>query len=221
MRSLILLTTLSAALACGPADGGTASGSETSTATTPGDSETASTQPTSTGGVPTAPECQEDADCVVFNDCCRCTPAPKSTEFPECDATCLQSTCDALGLTDVQVACSSGRCEFAKVTCSDGPVTCDEAKPQCGEGTVNSVADNCWGPCMDPRYCEGGPCTADSCGDGWTCVDHQSGASNCVPVPFECSGGTPTCACLEPYLDEFCGGSCSDAGGGILCEDGG
>jgi len=227
MRSLILLASLSSALACGPGDGGdTASATETATAATVGtdSSDTATTPPTttgdSTGGIPTGPECQEDADCVLINSCCQCSATPADAEVPECGMECLQPTCDALGLTDVTVACRSGICVFAPATCSDGPVECDEEQPQCLDDDVNTVKDNCWGPCMHPRYCEGGPCTADSCGNGWTCVNSQSGASRCVRIPHECAG-TPTCACMQPYLDEFCGGSCGDVEGGVLCEDGG
>ncbi len=224
MRSLILLTTLSAALGAVPPRSGTASGSETSTATTPGDSETASTQPTSigdsNGGIPTAPECQEDADCVVFNDCCAGAPRAEEHRVPGVRRDLPRSTCERPRPDGRPGRVQLEEVRVAKVTCSDGPVTCDEAKPQCGEGTVNSVADNCWavhGPALLRRR----PPLRRLLRRRLDLRRPQSGASNCVPVPFECSGGTPTCACLEPYLDEFCGGSCSDAGAASSAEGGG
>ena len=98
-------------------------------------------------------------------------------------------------------------------------MTCDEAMPSCPEGTRVSVQGSCWGPCMPPRYCADEPCPADGCGDGWTCVEHQAGASDCVVVPFEC-GGTLACECAAPFIDEICVGACVDEMGPVSCQDG-
>jgi hypothetical protein len=220
---VVLAALFASALACGPGDdGGTASATENTTAAT-GDTGPLTTGPTTgaTGGpVPSGPECEEDADCVIVNNCCQCDPKPADAEVEPCEGSCLQPTCEALGLAGARAACRSGICEFASMTCGDGPVACDQQKPTCVEGTVNTVVDACWGPCLHPRYCEGGGCTPGSCGDGWTCVGHQSGASTCALLPAACAGAA-TCECLAPYFDEYCPGACSDVEGGVLCEDGG
>ncbi|MFZ6184685.1 hypothetical protein [Nannocystis pusilla] len=222
-RRLVALA-LACALACGPGDdGSTASATENATTAGTDTGATGTSAPTSTstsGPAPSGPECQEDADCVLINNCCECDPKPATAEVAACEGNCLQPTCDALSLWGAQAACRSGICEFAGMTCSDGPVACDQAMPQCPAGTVNTVQDDCWAGCMHPRYCEGGGCTPGSCGDGWTCVSHQSGASTCALLPAACAG-EPTCACLQPYFAEFCPGSCGDVEGGVQCQDGG
>jgi hypothetical protein len=177
-----------------------------------------STGPT-TGAVPTGPECQQDSDCTLVNNCCECDPKPKGAEVAPCEGNCLQSTCEALLIGNIEVACRSGICEFATVACNDGPVGCGAEKPTCPEDKAVAVVADCWA-CVHPRYCAGNLCTAGSCGDGWTCIFSQSGVSRCAPIPHECQG-TPTCACFAPYFDESCGGPCSDAPDGPLCEDGG
>lgn len=222
-RRLALVSTALFFVACSTEDKGT-TGTDTSTAasTTGATSEPttgASTGPT-TGAVPTGPECQQDSDCMLVNNCCECDPKPVDAVVAPCEGTCLQSTCEAEQLGDnIPVACRSGICEFAEVACGDGPVGCGAQKPTCPEGKSLAVVADCWA-CVHPRYCTGSACTPGSCGDGWTCVPGQSGASTCAPIPHEC-GGTPTCSCVAPYLDEFCGGSCSETPDGLLCEDGG
>lgn len=204
----------------GDSTGGSTDASTTggSTGGATGGSTGGATEPT-TGGPPTA-ECQQDSDCTIVNNCCECSTRPVDAEIPACEGNCRQSTCDALQLVGVAAACRSGVCEFANVQCSEGPPACDAVKPSCPPDTRTSIVDGCWGPCVPARYCEGLGCTGTSCGDGWTCVEHQATGSACAPIPREC-GGTPTCACVGPYLDEFCAGGCADAGGGLLCQDGG
>lgn len=206
----------------GDSAGGTsttdASSSGASSGATSGASSSATSEPTT--GEPTTAECKQDSDCMIVDNCCECSSRPVGAVVPECPGECLQSTCDAQLLTGVTAACRSGVCEFANVTCSDGPPTCDTAKPACPPDTQTSLVGDCWGPCVPARYCEGLACAGSSCGDGWMCVESQAGGSVCAPIPYECAG-TPTCDCAGPYLSEFCAGACSDGGGALLCMDGG
>jgi hypothetical protein len=237
-RPLLRLAAVATAVAaCGPttndsdATGNTSGSNSTSTSSgstgpeTPtsgaqassGDDSSAET----TEAPPTAAECTQDSDCVLINNCCECDAKPVDAPVAPCEGNCLQPTCEAMSLFGVRVACRSGVCEFANVPCSEGPVTCDEAMPSCPPGTRGSVEDGCWGPCVHPRYCADEGCPPEGCGDGWTCVEHQATGSGCVVVPLECAG-TASCACVSPYLDEFCAASCIDDGmGALLCQDGG
>jgi hypothetical protein len=222
-RRLPLLVALFVLGACSDPDkgdsaGDSASGTSTTDPTTTAGTTGATTEPT-TGG-PQPAECEQDSDCVLINNCCECNARPASEPVPPCEGNCFQPTCDALSLGGITVACRSGVCEFANVQCSEGPPACDSPMPGCPEGTRISIVGDCWGPCVPPRLCEGEPCTEGSCGDGWMCVEHQATASICAPIPNEC-GGTPSCACAGPYLDEFCAASCADADGELLCQDGG
>lgn len=234
------LLTLVTVAACGPETGGsdTTSGTSSgeSTAMSPTSAPTSeptsapTSAPSSTAGEdsdagtteapPSAAECAQDSDCTLINSCCRCDAAPVDVPVPPCEENCLQPSCDAMGLRDVRVACRSGVCEFAEVDCGPGPIACEEAMPTCPAGTVNSVQDSCWGPCVHPRYCAETACPAEGCGAGWTCVAHQASDSRCVVVPLECAG-TPGCACASAYMSEFCAGACTDDGMGALsCQDG-
>ncbi len=223
-------------IACGPdpddsSTGGTGTSGTTdmtSTTSTTSTDTTPTTGPATSGAESSATtdtpmpagECMQDSDCVLVNDCCVCDSAPADVPIKPCEGNCLQSSCDALGLKDVQVACRLGVCEFADVTCSEGPVTCDEAKPSCPAGTRVSVQDNCWGPCVHPRYCADEACPAEGCGEGWTCVDYEAANSDCVVVPLECAG-VPDCTCGAPYADELCQGNCVDDDmGAVRCQDG-
>ena len=182
--------------------------------------DTASETAAATTVGPAGPECQQDSDCVIVDDCCECDAKPADA-VALCDTDCDQSLCDAAQITGVTAACRSGVCEFANVQCSEGPVDCDLPQPQCPEGTRNSVKDGCWGPCVPPRYCEGATCPpGDGCGDGWMCVESQCCGSRCAVIPLACDGA-PTCDCAWPYLGEFCQGGCEQAGDSLLCADGG
>ncbi|MBK7824805.1 hypothetical protein [Nannocystis sp.] len=204
-------------VACGP-------GSDGSEGTSTGGGSTGSTgeAPTTgtTGGPALVAECEVAADCVLVNNCCECSAKPADAEVAPCEGMCLQSTCDAQLRDGIGVACRMGRCVFAEVEC-EGAVTCDTLLPDCPKGTTVSVKDECWGPCVESRYCIGRGCPLDGCGDGWTCVEHQASGTQCVPVPLEC-GGVASCDCAAPYMDEFCPAACVDDGMGKLsCQDGG
>jgi len=149
-------------------------------------------------------ECVLDSDCMLVDNCCECDSKPLDAVVTPCDGNCLQSTCDAEGLSGVKVACRLGVCEFAAVNCGVGPVGCNEIMPSCPPGTQNSVQEDCWGPCMLPRYCLiAESCIGKDCGEGWVCVWHNAGGGECVRVPLEC-GAVPTCTCMAPYAKEFC-----------------
>lgn len=180
----------------------------------------------STGGTTGAPppelQCQQSGDCVLIDDCCECDAKHVDEPVDRCMIDCPGTKCGLQLKTGIEVACRSGVCEFAEVQCT-GQVACDALPPTCPEGTVNSIAGACWGPCVEPRYCAEGSCDPQdpaSCGAGWTCVEHQAGGASCEVLPAGCAG-VPTCACMQPFFSEFCGGSCGESGGAILCEDGG
>lgn len=228
---LVLAPCLALLVACGPdpddSSTGVGTGDTTVTAstgatpTTTGLETSGEESSAATTDTPIAAgECMQDSDCVLVNDCCACDAAPADVPRKPCDANCLQPSCDALSLKDVRVACRLGVCEFADVTCSEGPVACDETKPSCPAGTRVSVQDNCWGPCVHPRYCADEACPAEGCGVGWTCVEHEVAKSDCVVVPLECAG-VPDCTCGAPYKDALCQGNCVDDDmGAVRCQDG-
>ena len=230
------LASLLLAVACGPGkDTSDATGDTTSSAATTNATSTPTTGATADGTAegtaegtgdattdapPLVPECRQDSDCFIVNNCCQCTANSQTDVVKDCPGNCLVDTCTGDNLDGVVAACRSGVCEFANVPCSEGPVACDEAMPNCGPDRESTVIDGCWGPCMLPRYCEGAPCPPGGCGPGWTCIEHQATGSACVVVPFECAG-VPTCECMAPYMDEFCPASCSEGADGLLCNDGG
>lgn len=193
------------------------SGTSTSapTSTSAGDSDAGTTD-----APPSAAECAQDSDCVLINDCCQCDSVPSDAPDEPCEENCRQPICDALDQHDVRVACRSGVCEFAEVDCGPPPIACEDPMPSCPPGTVNSVQVPCWGPCVNPRYCADTACPPGGCGEGWTCIEHEGGESQCVVVPLECDG-TPDCACFSAYVSEFCAGACSDDGSGqVSCQNG-
>jgi len=213
-----LASVLVVLVACAPKDEDTGAGSSSTGGAT---SSTGETPTTGTTGAPMlTAECEAPTDCVLIDNCCECSAKPKDAEVGACEGNCLQPSCAAELRDGLGVTCRSGRCVFAEVVC-DGAVTCDDPLPACPEGTKPAVQDECWGPCVEPRYCISGGCPLDGCGEGWMCVAHQASGLQCVPVPLEC-GDLATCACAAPYADEFCPATCSDDGmGNLLCEDGG
>lgn len=208
----------STSAATGTASTGDATTDVSGTLTSGGPTTTGST----TDGPPPAVECTQDSDCVLIDNCCECDAKSASEPVDECMIDCPGTKC-GLGLQlGIEVACRSGLCEFAQVRCLD-QVACDAKPPACPPGTIPSVDGACWGPCVEPVYCIDVTCNPDEvggCGPGWTCVEHQAGAAHCELLPAAC-GGVASCACLEPFFSEFCGGPCGDDGGKILCMDGG
>ncbi len=207
-------------VACGPGGGSSETDASSSGSTTGSSSEAMPTSGGTTAEPAPTAECAVAGDCVLVDNCCECSAKPADAEVAACEGNCLQSTCDAELRGGIGVTCRSGRCVFAEVVC-DGAVTCDQIVPSCPKGTTVSVKDECWGPCVESRFCSGNSCPLDGCGDGWTCVQHQASNPQCVPIPLECEG-TASCDCAAPYFAEFCPASCSDNGmGELLCQDGG
>ncbi|MEZ4381152.1 MAG: hypothetical protein R3A79_07375 [Nannocystaceae bacterium] len=199
---------------------GSDSDSATTTATGTGtDSATGSTSGTTTGDA--GPECVVDADCQLVDNCCECSSLPSDDEPDACDFDCLVSECTSQGLDSLTAACRSGICELTSTIHCEGPVACDQEPPACEGDAVPSVIGECWGPCVPLHYCADSSSCSPGCGDGWVCVESQSGGpGGCAPLPAACDGA-PSCDCFSPYWDEVCAGSCSESGAGLLCEDGG
>jgi hypothetical protein len=174
------------------------------------------------------PECSEASQCAVVNDCCNCTAAPVDM-LPPCDAPeCDGLTCDnTFGPSYVPAAtCMIGTCMLAQISCNLDEITCgppDPPLPPCVGNTLHSVIDSCFGPCVPPSMCASLPveCTADTCGEGFACVNTQSGApSRCIPLPPACNG-VGSCECVAPWWGEVCNGGCGGSDNLLLCEDGG
>ena len=67
-----------------------------------------------------------------------------------------------------------GSCEDG-VSCDQRFVACDAPTPACPPGQVPSVTGGCWGPCVDPDYC--------NCETGAECPDGRA----CDPAAGRCS----------------------------------
>lgn len=148
--------------------------------------------------------CEGDDDCLLVNDCCSCAAIHVDDPMPPCDLQeCFAPTCDANGMIDPQVWCRFGTCEFVPLSCSPFLVACDEAPPECGEGTVPSVVESCWGPCVPASACDVVP-SCDDCPDGEACIETSTQLGwtfSCEPIDPSCDG-TPDCTCM-----------------GVVCED--
>lgn len=194
-------------------------GTDTATSTTGSGSASATGTSGTTGGL--EPECVVDADCQLVDNCCECSSRPASDEPDPCEDDCLVSECTAQGLEGLAATCRSGICEFSSSSNCDGPVVCAQEPPACEGDEVPSVVGECWGPCVPLHYCADSSSCQPGCGDGWVCVDSQSGGTGgCAPLPAACAG-VASCDCFAPFWDEVCPASCSESGGGLLCEDGG
>jgi hypothetical protein len=139
------------------------------------------------------PECETAADCQLESDCCGCRAiSRRGTEF--CALDCERDPCPEMGITPEDVTCMQGRCVLAR-SCDAGSVVCRVARPTCSEGTVPSVVDDCWGPCLPPTECSNvGSCS--DCGEAF-CVEFQVQSSifNCVTRVGDCSRDN-YCECL-------------------------
>jgi len=185
--------------------------------------------PTGDGDGDPVAECMSVEDCELVDDCCTCDVVPDG-QAPPCDLQeCFAPTCEVeFGGGPEQyypeAACFMGACVIEALNCNPDDVFCDIIPPPpCVDGKVRSVIANCYGPCVRPSMCETLPqeeCGPDTCGEGFTCMISQAGGlSRCVPVVASC--GEPSCECIAPWLDEACPSSCAEAGGVLICEDGG
>lgn len=151
------------------------------------------------GGVPSGAECVTADDCVRVTDCCSCTAEPKNTGRPMCDLACTEDACFALGITPEEVTCAYGRCVFDR-SCDGSESTCTALPPSCTGGTIPSVKDGCWGPCLPPTECRTVP-SCDACtAAGAACVRNelQVLSIGCVD-PGDCEKGN-LCECLDACL---------------------
>ena len=161
-------------------------------------------------------ECLTAADCVLVSDCCACRAEPKGAQVASCPATCAVDACAAIEIQAHEVTCALDRCVLAR-TCVTTRVTCLADPPACPPGTIPSVRDACWGPCLPPTECNRVP-ACSSCGAGSVCVRAQvtlGHAIGCVTPAPDCHAGN-YCGCLEA-----CPGACVEADAGVECICGG
>lgn len=101
---------------------------------------------------PVGSECTTEDDCRLVSDCCRCVAAPKGVTLDVCYASCAETMCIAGGVTGSERVCVNGRCVLDR-SCDRMSVTCDMAPPECEPGTIPSVEDGCYGPCIASTEC--------------------------------------------------------------------
>lgn len=164
-------------------------------------------------GTASGAECTKADDCVLLSDCCACRAEPKGTVLPSCPAICTKDSCTANQIQPTEVTCVYGRCVIAR-SCNTARVTCLADPAECPPGTVHSVQDSCWGPCLPPTECRD-VTDCSSCGAGVACVRHIqfSITTNCVAPAADCHAGN-YCGCLVTCPD-VCGET--DAGVNCFC----
>ncbi len=159
------------------------------------------------GGMTTSPppECVEDADCALVNDCCTCGGYPANMPAPECPLmNCFAPTCDSIGLSQAMAVCRAGRC-VANADCNQAHALCDSLPPLCPSGQTPIVVNGCWGGCINPIECqEVGQCA--QCAADHACIENVAFVveRHCVDIPAACNGqidcnclGATTC--INPY----------------------
>ena len=170
---------------------------------------------TSTGGPP-ADGCVSDDDCALHNDCCDCYGLPKGQVDPSCPADCEQPTCDALQID--QAVCRFGVCITEKLDCDASKVVCKALPPDCPEGELPGVNNDCWsGTCVPIVNCSAVP-TCDLCPGGTMCVQKISKQQTwpaCEPIPAEC-GGEIDCECAGAAVCTGAFNICNDLEGNQL-----
>lgn len=156
-------------------------------------------------------ECATAEDCTLQSDCCGCKAVPTDGREP-CLLACVKDPCPEMGITADEVACVYGRCVLSRAC--DGRATCPALPEECPEGTLPSVVDGCWGPCLPPTECV----RVASCGDCGSrfCVEFQGMAStfHCVDRVAPCDREN-YCECLG-----VCG-ECTEADDSVSCPCGG
>jgi hypothetical protein len=163
------------------------------------------------GGAGDGFDCLLKSDCVLASDCCACQAVPKGRAVDSCPATCTVDVCRANEIEQNEVACILGRCVLAR-SCDTTRVTCPADPPACPAGTIPSVRDSCWGPCLLPTECRNvNDC--GSCGAGSACVRSlQIGLLTVCATPApDCRAGN-YCHCL--FVD--CP-ICTEADAGVDC----
>ncbi len=208
--------------AAGSATGGSAgsagsSGSGGSAGSTGGSAGSAGTG----GATGASPECTQDSDCKLWTDCCTCIGlAPGETPPTSCPQTCLQSTCDAMGVKSA--SCVAGRC-VAGFDCDSAQVTCKMAVPKCPSGQVPRVQGSCYtGECVPADECSYVNGCSVCNANGLSCalyVTQIGNRAHCVTIPKQC-GGNGTCSCLGSSVCVAPYKNCTDFSGvkGLSCD---
>jgi len=167
-------------------------------------------------GTGSGAECRTAADCVLVSDCCACRAEPKGAQVASCPATCAVDACAANEIQANEVTCAFDRCVLTR-SCDTTRVACLADPAECPPGTIRSVRDACWGPCLPPTECRR-VAACSSCGAGSVCVRQQvTGGTDigCVTPAPDCRAGN-YCGCLEA-----CPGACVEADAGVTCICGG
>ena len=158
-------------------------------------------------------ECETAQDCMLASDCCACRAEPKGRPVDSCPANCKIDVCRANEIEQHEVACVHGRCVLARRCDTAQGVTCLADPPACPAGTVRSVLDSCWGPCLLPTECTHvNDCGV--CGEGSVCVrntDFSRVGTACVTPPPDCRAGN-YCGCLA-----VCPVACGETDAGVGC----
>ena len=163
-------------------------------------------------GTASGAECTKADDCVLLSDCCACRAEPKGAVLPNCPAICTTDSCTANQIQPNEVTCVFGRCVIAR-SCNTARVTCRADPVECPSGTVHSVQDSCWGPCLPPAEClDVTDCS--SCGAGAACVRNIEFAitTTCVAPAADCHAGN-YCGCLVT-----CPVLCGETDAGVNCS---
>ena len=158
------------------------------------------------GGVAVSapPECVQDSDCTLINDCCTCASVPNGETAPECTVSdCFATACNGNGLPNPTAVCRAGHC-VVDADCNRAHATCKSLPPECPPGKTIIVVDGCWGGCIDVAECrEVENCS--QCLDGQACVTSNTmmlPAPHCVMVPDVCNGQV-SCACMSENVCGF------------------
>ncbi len=163
-------------------------------------------------GTRSGAECRTADDCMLASDCCACSAEPKGTPADSCPAICKVDMCTAIGIQQHEVTCAFGRCVLAR-SCVTTRVTCPADPAACPAGTVHSVLDDCWGPCLPPTECSA-VMDCGSCGAGSVCVRNEELRGQiigCVTPAPDCRAGG-YCQCLAA-----CSVGCAETDAGVGC----
>lgn len=192
---------------------GTTATTATATAATTVGSTTGAGSTTSAGTVGTTgggvmPECTQDTDCTVHEDCCSCEAVPVSDVPPDCEAGCQETACAALEYKAMAL-CVDGICRFPETTCDPSSVVCGAPTPNCPDGTLPEVMGQCWTfKCVPVAACDWVPDCSFCDAETEVCVTKVTQLGpvyDCEPKPWQCGDGPADCTCAgalcEPPFD--------------------
>ncbi len=201
-------------------------GDTSSSGTTEPDPMTGSTGEPTTGPVceldyePGGFSCETDSDCAIAGDCCGCVAYNPNMGSPgNCGGMCQQDKCAEWGLTEA--ACENNQCVVKGKSCDLNDVSCDAPEPQCEDGELPQVLDNCYtGECLPVEACDRVPDCSYCEQIGNNCKITNGGfegcaAYSCFPDFPECFGGQ-TCGCLSPFMCTAPFTTCADISEGVI-----